>query len=234
MKKVITAALAALLCLSAGAAAFLLAGRVQRSRIYGKLKDAAPYTDAADFEALRSVDPEIFAWISIPGTEVEYPVAKHPSDDGYYLTHTVEGLSGAPGSIFAFGYTAEDFSQFNTVLYGRELRFGGMFSSLGEYRDPDYLAAHRLIRISTPDAVYEYEVIACVRYDDRLIDTGFDQRDPADRRAYLASVQAAAAGTAEPALEAVDVLNDRLLTLEAIGGEADGRTLVLAVRKDGR
>ncbi|MCR5665042.1 MAG: class B sortase [Oscillospiraceae bacterium] len=233
MKKAVLAALAVLLCLSAGAAAFFAAGRIQRAWIYGKLKEKAPFAGSAAFEELRAVNPDIFAWISIPGTDVDYPVVKHPDDDAYYLTHTVEGAAGSPASIFACGYTAEDFSQFNTVLYGHDPVFGGMFSELNRFYDPAYREEHKTVRIGTPEGDFTYTVVACVDYDDRLIDTCFDQRDPADRRAFVASVRACLPDGAESAgLEAIDVLSDHLLTLETCRGAADRRTVVLAVRND--
>ncbi len=223
MKRIIVIIIAASLCIAAGAAAYVIAGRIQRNRIYKELKQFAPYSGEKDFEYLRSIDPNIFAWLYIPGTEIEYPIAKHPSDDSYYLTHTVEGRRGYPGSIFTYGYTDETFSQFNTVVYGHDLLFGGMFSQLDGYSDPAFMDEHRTVRISTPDGSFTYTVAAFVNYDDRLIDTWYDQRDPADRTAFINSLTASCGS-----LEGIDVLHDHLLTLETCRGK--DRILVIAVR----
>ena len=225
MKRIIVIILVAAFCLAAGVVTYEAVGRVQRNRVYEDLKKSAPYSGEKDFEYLRSIDPNIFAWLSIPGTDVEYPVVKHPEDDTYYLTHTIEGYKGYPASIFTFGYTDETFSQFNTIVYGHTLMFGGMFSELNDYSDPSFMEEHRTIRILTPYASYTYEVAAFVNYDDRLIDTWYDQRDPADRAAFLDSLTAATGS-----LDGIDVLKDRLLTLETCGGE--GRNLVIAVRNE--
>lgn len=227
-KRIVKLALLAAACLLVGFAAFAAVGRVQRGRIYSELQKTAPYTGEKDFAFLRQLNPDIFAWISIEGTEISYPIVKHPTDDGWYLTHTVEGLRGYPGSIFTYGYTAEDFSQFNTIIYGHDLTFGGMFSDLNLFLDREYLQAHPTLRISTPTENHSYTVTTCVGYDDRLIDTCFDQRDPEDRKRFLQSVLAAGGdGT-----ERIDVLRDHILTLETCRGGSGKRTIVIAVRND--
>ena len=37
--------------------------------------------DFADLQA--NVNPDIYAWIYIPGTNVDYPILQHPTDDGF-------------------------------------------------------------------------------------------------------------------------------------------------------
>lgn len=225
MKRIIVIILAAALCLTAGAVTYETVGRIRRNRVYERLKQSAPYSGVKDFEYLRSVDPNIFAWLYIPGTEIEYPIAKHPDDDTYYLTHTVEGAKGYPASVFSFGYTDGNFDQFNTIVYGHDLIFGGMFSELDNYSDAAFMEEHRTVRVMTPGGSYTYRVAAFVNYDDRLIDTWYDQRDPADRLAFINSMTASCGS-----LDGIDVLNDRLLTLETCSG--NDRILVIAVRNE--
>ena len=45
-----------------------------------------------DFKKLWKENEDIYAWITIPGTLVDYPIVQHPEDDLYYLDHTVEGV----------------------------------------------------------------------------------------------------------------------------------------------
>lgn len=71
-----------------------------------------------DFAELQKVNPEIYAWIRIPGTEVDYPIVQRPEDDAYYLDHTIEGEEGLPGSIYTESLNKKDFTDKNTVIYG--------------------------------------------------------------------------------------------------------------------
>ena len=58
------------------------------------------YESPIDFEELWKTNEEIYAWIQIPGTDIDYPIAQRADDDAYYLNHTIEGTEGLPGSIY--------------------------------------------------------------------------------------------------------------------------------------
>lgn len=44
-----------------------------------------------NWKKLKGVNQDIYAWIYIPGTGVDYPVLQHPSDDSYYLNYNMNG-----------------------------------------------------------------------------------------------------------------------------------------------
>lgn len=62
-----------------------------------------------NFEELWQINPEIYAWIEIPGTAINYPIVQSASDDLYYLDHTIEGIAGYPGSIYTERVNAKGF-----------------------------------------------------------------------------------------------------------------------------
>ncbi len=41
------------------------------------------------FGELQSVNPDVYAWITIPGTEIDYPILQHTSDNSYYFIGTI-------------------------------------------------------------------------------------------------------------------------------------------------
>ena len=47
-----------------------------------------------DFAALQEENSDVYAWIYVPGTNVDYPVLQHPEDDTYYLEHNMDGSKG--------------------------------------------------------------------------------------------------------------------------------------------
>lgn len=105
--------------------------------------DSEPGGAKVDFEQLKAQNPDIYAWISVPGTGIDYPVlqksdAKDPYDN-YYLNHQVDLSEGFPGVIYSQPVNRRDFMDAVTVLYGHNLKNGGMFSDLHDFADKDFL-----------------------------------------------------------------------------------------------
>ena len=99
-----------------------------------------------------------------------YPIAQHPTDDSYYLNHTIEGNSGLPASIYTeASANKKDFTDFNTVIYGHNAGEGRMFSNLLNYRDEAVLDENREIVIYTPEAEYHYTIFAAVLFGDEYL-----------------------------------------------------------------
>jgi len=46
-------------------------------------------------------NPDIYAWITVPGTQIDYPVLQHPEQLDYYLDHNTDHSSGYPGCIYS-------------------------------------------------------------------------------------------------------------------------------------
>ena len=116
-----------------------------------------------DFAALEEINPDIYAWVEIPCTTINYPVLQHPTKDEYYNDHGADGKYSPYGSIFSqASYNGRDFHEPVTVLYGHNLVYGmeNMFAMLNNYADADFFDAHDTIYIYTPDSVLEYRVFA--------------------------------------------------------------------------
>lgn len=112
-----------------------------------------------DLQALRDVSSDVLGWISIPGTEVDYPLlALNNNQDG--LNRAWDGRKSSAGSIFLECKNQRDFSDFNTLIYGHYMKNGTMFGSLKYYAQPDYLAEHPYIYIVTDESVRRYEVFS--------------------------------------------------------------------------
>lgn len=176
---------------------------------------------SVDFSELQQINPEIYAWIEIPGTEVNYPIVQSASDNSYYLNHTIEGISGYPGSIYSEGINSRDFQDYNTLIYGHDMEDGSMFGGLYKFADAEYLKAHETLFIYTPEQKFTYRIFMAVTYDDRHIMGSFDFSDKKDREAYLTSI-----GNTDSEVSA----DDRIITLSTcIAGQPSNRFLVEAV-----
>lgn len=105
-----------------------------------------------DFDELHAtVSENIYAWIYIPNTHVDYPIFQDPVDNTYYLTHNVDGSEGYPGCIYTENYNSRDFSDPHTVIYGHNMRDTTMFSDLHLYEDQTFFDNNRYVYIYTED-----------------------------------------------------------------------------------
>lgn len=62
-----------------------------------------------DFDSLHDVNPEIYAWIEVPGTNINYAVVQSAADDLFYDDHGVDRSYYSGGSIFPSGTTPPPF-----------------------------------------------------------------------------------------------------------------------------
>ena len=121
----------------------------------------APSAAPIDFAALRRRYPDIYAWLEIPGTAVDNPLLRHPADDCYYLSHNLDGSEGYPGCLFTESCDAQDFSDFNTVIYGHNMKDRSMFGSLREYKSADFYAqTGGGITLYTPEHAWRYQIFS--------------------------------------------------------------------------
>ena len=141
-----------------------------------------------DFEALKAVNPEIYAWIYIPGTDISYPVLQHDGDNGYYTRRSAEGEYYTGGCIYSENYNRKDFTDKMTVLYGHNLRSGRMFAHLNDFADVKVFDANRYIYIYTPEKEYIYEIFAAYTHTHEHLLVEHDFNDRAEFAQYFDDV----------------------------------------------
>lgn len=101
-------------------------------------EETVPYTSPIDFEALKSINPDIVGWIQIPGTVIDYPICWRDGDNEYYMTHSAEGEKRAFGAIMLDGANSSAAEAHLVVLYGHHMRNGTMFKDIVRYTDADF------------------------------------------------------------------------------------------------
>lgn len=183
-----------------------------------------------DWAALQEKNPDIYAWIVIPGTNVNYPILQSQDDkeEDYYLEHTVDGVAGLPGSIYTQKVNAKDFSDRMTVVYGHNMKNGSMFKTLHEYANADFFRANPYIYVYTPSATYTYQIKAAYDYDDRLILQYFDNfKDDTVWSKYVESYNELYNGQINKDLKAET--DDKILTLSTCEASETRRWLVQGI-----
>lgn len=116
----------------------------------------SPLVPQVDFTSLRAVNPEIMAWLTIDGTNIDYPVARH-SDNDYYLHHLFNGEWNSSGCLFMDCSNQADVSDQHTIIYGHHMDNGSMFQNLMYYKDQSFYDEHPTAQLFTPDGAYTVE-----------------------------------------------------------------------------
>ncbi|WP_029231651.1 class B sortase [Butyrivibrio sp. VCB2006] len=151
--------------------------------------NASAYKTSLDVEGLQKANPDIAAWITVPGTLIDYPIAQHPTDDLYYLSHGPEGLKSSHGCPYIEICDSNSFQDNITVVYGHNMNDGSMFAGLHKFEDSKFLKDHREITVTTVDHVMTYKIFAAVMYSDAYIPYYFDDTKKADRTAFVKSLE---------------------------------------------
>lgn len=184
-----------------------------------------------DIAALQENENEdIYAWITVPGTVIDYPVLQHPDKLDYYLDHNVDRSSGYPGCIYSQYVNSLEWDDSNTVLYGHNMKNGSMFAGLHCYEDPEFLEENQYIYIFTEGYVRIYHIFGAYEYDNRHLLLTADMENPEVFAGYLEEVQGLN-GMRDHFLAEVPVsVEDKVLTLETcVANKPERRYIVQAV-----
>lgn len=142
-----------------------------------------------DFVALSQQNPDAYAWITIPGTKVDYPILQaYFEDDNFYLNHDINKQKNRAGAIYTQRANQKNFSDPNTVIYGHNMGNGTMFRTLHQFKKKDFFNENRYIYIYTAGNKYTYEIFASYRYDNRHILNSFDFSDRQAFQDYINSI----------------------------------------------
>lgn len=104
------------------------------------------------------------AWISVPGTPVDYPVVRSDRTD-YYLHHLITGQQSKLGTLFSLKTSDYETPSQNIAIYGHHLSNStAMFSSLLEYKKESYWKAHQIIQLNTIYGKRTYRIFAVLNH----------------------------------------------------------------------
>lgn len=183
-----------------------------------------------DFQGLWAINPDAYAFIEIPGTQVNYPVMQSSTqEEDYYLNVTFEGVAALPGSIYTRMINSKDFSDAITVIYGHDMLDGSYFGDLKNYVDRGFFDTYRDLFIYLPDRQLEYKIIAEVVHDDSLISNAHDLKDPNSAPAFIQESLGIQEAQNQFAEDMTVTAEDRLIVLSTcIGDRPNNRRLIIA------
>ena len=101
-----------------------------------------PMEDTLGFEELQEINSDVFAWLTVYGTSIDYPVVQ-ADDNKQYLNSSVLGEFSLAGSIFLDYENRKDFTDFNSIIYGHHMEEEAMFGELYKFMGREFFDSHR-------------------------------------------------------------------------------------------
>ncbi len=195
-------------------------------------EDAARRGKRPDFTELQSLNPDIAAWLSIPGSGIGGPVLRSPTDDLYYTSHAADGSPDSGGALFVqASYSSPDLNDPVTLVYGASDVPGKLFAGLQSlYSGNSALKEHQQILLYTPEGSREWQVFGVSVWDDLHIPSTYRKfTDPRNIPLFVGNVKGYHT-MVHQFDESVDIsAADRLLLLSAhVKDSPEERFLVLA------
>lgn len=184
-----------------------------------------------EFHSLVQENPDIYAWIQMPGTPVDYPVFQHFGDDSYYLRRDIHGNYSAAGVLFTeYRYNTTDFSDPVTIIYGHDMADGSMFGSLQTYTQMLTLDENVRFYIYQPGQKLTYQVFAAVPYNNSHILYYHNFQDEKDFTRFFDSIYETRSLYANLNPEFSPEAGDRVVILATcLKGDNTRRFLVMGV-----
>ena len=191
------------------------------------------YESPIDFEELQQTNPDIYAWLRIEDTVIDYPIVQNPDMDDYYLHHDSGRNINLDGAIFSQAtYNEANFTDTEdlvTVLYGHNMKSGSMFGTLREkYTDPEFFDGHKDVVIYTPEEELTFKVFAAVPYSNELIPYKHDFKEEKDYNNFFDGVFNIRDLSARYDEANKPVFGDRVLILSTCISGTNLRFLVMA------
>lgn len=113
-----------------------------------------------ELQAIYALNNDVIGWISIEGTNIDYPVMQTPRDSDYYLHTSFYHEYSDEGCLYArVGCDVFEPSD-NITIYGHNMLNGSMFRHLHKYKEEKFYKDNKYVQFDTLYERHTYEIIA--------------------------------------------------------------------------
>lgn len=190
-----------------------------------------PEETAMSLAKLEEQNPDFVAWLSIPGTVIDYPVVRS-NDTERYLHQMFNGQQSKLGCLFSLESSDYETPSQNIAIYGHHLsNSSAMFSSLLNYKDESYWKNHQRIVLNTVYGERTYRIFAVLNQKVTEWDasTATFTSDTAFLKFVMRAQQRAFYDTGITVSACDRILT--LITCDRSYGGVQGRLLVMAIEQ---
>ena len=131
------------------------------------------------FVELQKRNPEVFGWLTVKDTHIDYPLVQTENNSKYVNTDVL-GEFSLSGSIFLDCRNQKNFSDYNHILYGHHMEKEAMFGELEYYEQPSYFEKHLHGSLYYENTWHKVEFFAFLHadaYDTMLYNTSLQREE---------------------------------------------------------
>lgn len=184
-----------------------------------------PVSVDIQYDELKKINEDFAGWLYYEPLDISYPIVRG-NDNDYYTHYTFEGEKNSSGAIFMDFLNKTDCSDYNTIVYGHNMRNGTMFGSLKKMlNDSSIQEENPNFYVFTEDKAYMYEIFAVylTQADSRTYDL---IRNEEEQQGFLDYVDETATWRSGKVVSA----SDKVMTLSTCHGlHSNNRTIILGV-----
>ena len=124
-----------------------------------KLKPEITEEHGPTFEELLAINPDVRAWLTMDGTNIDYPVLQGENNLSYINTD-VYGNFALAGSIYLDSRNDGNFNDAYSLLYGHYMDQDKMFGNLELYKEEKFFNENTTGTLILPDQIYDLKTYA--------------------------------------------------------------------------
>lgn len=135
--------------------------------------------NSVSLQELRKTNDQIVSWITVDGTNINYPVVK-AIDNEYYLTHDINKNVKFSGWVFMDYRNPDDLGDDNSIFYGHNLVNKTAFGSLENVFKDSWLkeSNHYIVILNDyGKSVYEIFSVYTIEPEVYYLQTNIDDKD---------------------------------------------------------
>ena len=144
-----------------------------------------PSEDPLSFEELRAINPDVFGWITIYGTLIDFPLVQ-TDNNNFYQNHSVMREFSPAGAIFLDVDNDRNFTDFNSLIHGHHMAEGAMFGNIDLFVSQEFFDSHKYGNLFFNDKDHGLEFFAFIQtsgYNWQIFNAAIS--DPIAQAAYL-------------------------------------------------
>lgn len=120
--------------------------------------------EALGFEELQAINDDVFGWITVYGTNIDYPLLQG-ENNLRYVDYNARGEPSRTGAIFLDFRNNQNFTAFNNIIYGHDMVRDAMFGEIGNFLDETYFNDREFGMIYTDQRYYGVQFFAFLAVD---------------------------------------------------------------------